>query len=72
MTEETELKGMLAVREASDKAIQEKMNTLMYFLIKDACRDSFTEYLEECEISMNEYKEIKKIWLEKLGVIPYI
>lgn len=44
----------------------------MYFLTKDAARYSFVEYLETHDISQEEYKEIKKIWLEKLGIVPYL
>lgn len=38
----------------------EKFGTLMYFLTKDAAKYSFIEFLEECDISEEEYGEIKK------------
>ena len=50
----------------------EKMNTLMYFLVKGAARDSFVDFLDEMGISMEEYDEIKKEW-GKIGIKkPYI
>lgn len=38
----------------------EKFGTFMYFLTKDAAKYSFSEFLEECDISEEEYGEIKK------------
>ena len=32
----------------------------MYFLTKDVAKYSFSEFLEECDISEEEYGEIKK------------
>ena len=52
--------------------LQEKMQRLMYALIKNAARYSYKEFLEELEISEDDYKEIKKIWAEKLNIEPYI
>jgi len=44
-----------------------KMNTLMYFLIKNAARDSYQEFLDGLEISDEDYAEIKKEWA-KIGI----
>ena len=47
--------------------LKEKMNTLMYFLTKEAARSSFMEFIEEIGISEDEYEEIKTEW-EKIGI----
>jgi len=47
--------------------LKEKMNTLMYFLTKEAARSSFIEFLEEVDISFVEYEKIKEEW-EKIGI----
>ena len=46
---------------------KEKMNSLMYFLIKGAARDSFTDFLEDLGIDDEDYKAIKKEWA-KIGI----
>ena len=46
---------------------KEKMNSLMYFLVKGAARYSFTEFLEELGISDEDYKAIKEEWA-KIGI----
>lgn len=38
--------------------------TLMYYLIKDACRESFIEWLEDRGLTEDDYEKIK-IELEK-------
>ena len=43
------------------------MNRLQYFLVKEAARSSFSEFLEELEISDDDYEEIKKEW-ERIGI----
>ena len=52
--------------------LQKKMQTLMYFLTKNAARSSYREFLEQCGIDDHDYEEIKAIWKEKLGVKPYV
>lgn len=52
--------------------LQEKMQRLMYFLTKNAARSSYSDFLEELNISDEDYREIKSIWLDKLGVKPYV
>lgn len=52
--------------------LQKKMQTLMYYLTKNAARDSYAEFLEECGIDEREYEEIRNVWKEKLGVKPYV
>ena len=44
-----------------------KMNNLMYFLGKEAARTSFSEFLEELNITDEDYEEIKKEWA-KIGI----
>ena len=52
--------------------IEAKMQTLMYMLTKNAARNSYADFLEGCGISNDEYKQIKQMWLTKLGVVPYV
>jgi len=47
--------------------LKEKMNTLMYFLTKNAARVCFDEFLEEIGISEDEYEDIKSEF-EKFGI----
>lgn len=37
-----------------------KLETLMYFLLKDVAKYGFTDFLEEHDITEEEYDEIKK------------
>ena len=55
-----------------EEELQKKMQRLMYSLTKDAARSSYAEYLEELNISDEEYMKIKKVWLDKLGIKPYV
>jgi hypothetical protein len=50
-----------------NEQLKTKMNHLMYSLTKDAAIDSFEEYLEDLDISMDEYQEIKDVW-ERIGI----
>lgn len=50
-----------------ESELLEKMNNLMYFLVKDAARQSFSEFLEDLDISHDEYEEIKAEW-KKIGI----
>ena len=52
--------------------IDEKMQRPMFNLTKDAAISSYQEYLDDLDISDEEYEEIKQIWLDRLGVKPYI
>lgn len=54
-----------------DEALQKKLQTLMYHLTKDAARYSYREFLDSCDISDEEYSQIKAIWKERLGITPY-
>ena len=47
--------------------LSKKMNTLIYFLTKEAARSDFVEFLENCNVSQDEYDLIKKEW-EKIGM----
>ena len=44
-----------------------KMNHLMYYLTKMAARSSFADFLEDLDITEDEYKEIKAQWA-KIGI----
>lgn len=54
------------------EVLQKKMQRLMYALTKNAARSSYSDFLEELSISDEDYEEIKAIWLDKLGVKPYV
>ena len=47
--------------------IQYKMNKLMYSLVKEAARSSFSEFLSDLGISDADYEAIKAEWL-KIGI----
>lgn len=49
----------------------EKFGRLMYFLTKLAARDSFVDFLEDLDISEDEYEEIKKYLEETYKVKLY-
>ncbi|MDF7242982.1 hypothetical protein ACUJ8S_00705 [Proteus mirabilis] len=49
----------------------EKLQTLMYYLTKEAARNSFMEFLEDIEISKEEYDEIKE-WFKQFDIKPYV
>jgi hypothetical protein len=40
--------------------IVKKMETWLYFLVKNAARQSYNDFLKEIDISQEEYEEIKK------------
>lgn len=46
--------------------------TLMYALLREASRRSFSEFLETWEISEEEYAEIKKHLQETYGIKLYL
>lgn len=52
--------------------LQAKMQTFMYFLTKGAARDSFIDFLEFCDISEEEYRQIKEWFKENANVTLYI
>jgi hypothetical protein len=51
---------------------QKKMQTIMYALTKNAARDSYKDFCEDWGISDDDYRRIKEIWKEKLGIEPYV
>lgn len=55
-----------------NEELQKKMQRLMYYLTKNAAMQSYSEFLEELDISEEDYQEIKEIWWDKLGVKPYV
>lgn len=56
----------------SEPTIEEKMQTIMYALTKNAARVSYMDFLENCGISDDDYEKITQIWKEKLGITPYV
>ena len=50
-----------------EEKLRKKANTLFYFMTKTVARDSFSEFLDSCELTKDEWKEIKKE-LETLGI----
>ena len=49
-----------------DKPI--KLEMFMYALMKEARRDSFMDFIEEWEISEEEYKEIRKWFIDQADI----
>jgi hypothetical protein len=49
----------------------DKLKTFMYFLVKDACDYSFEEWLEDRDMNLDDYQEIKD-WFNALGVDMYL
>ena len=52
--------------------LQEKMQTMMYALTKEAARSSYNDFKKAWGISDEDYVEIKKVWKDKLGIKPYV
>jgi hypothetical protein len=50
----------------------QKFSSLMYFLTKLAANDSFEEFLEEIDLSQDDYEKIKKYLEEKYQVKTYV
>lgn len=50
----------------------EKFNTLMYHLTKHATKFDFTEFLEDINITEEEYNTIKKYLKVKYGIETYV
>jgi len=51
---------------------KEKFSKLMYFLTKDAAKYSFSEFLEEIDITEDDYIEIRNYLKETYGVKTYV
>lgn len=52
----------------SDKQVPVKLQTFMYFIFKHLTNtQDLDEFLEECDISENEYQEIEE-WFRKLEI----
>lgn len=45
-----------------------KLDRFMYYLIKEASRYSLMEFIEEREISEEEYREIELFFKDKLNI----
>ena len=52
--------------------LQKKMQTLIYRLTKQAAQCGYADFLKYCDISDEEYDQIKAVWKERLGVEPYV
>ena len=60
------------VCEPIPETLQKKLQSLTYYLTKEAARTSYREFLEFLDINESEYEEIKKIWKDRLNVKPYV
>lgn len=49
----------------------EKLSQLIYALTKHAAKNCFVEFLEQHDITEQEYDEISEHWKEN-GITPYI
>ena len=52
----------------NDEELAKKLELLMYFFQKEAARMSLTEFLENINITMEEYQEIKESLASKYGI----
>lgn len=52
--------------------LQKKMQSLMHSLTKEAARYSYNDFLNNLDISEDDYKLIKTEWKEKLNITPYV
>jgi len=50
----------------------DKFQTFMYFLIKDAAKYSFAEFLEEAGLTEKDYDEIKTELESRYGIKLYL
>ena len=46
----------------------DKLSNFIYYLMKEAKRNSLMEYLEDRDITEEEYQEIEKWFKEKLDI----
>ena len=50
-----------------------KMSTLMYFLIKNAARSSFVDFLKELDLTLDDYNNLRDIMIKEFGISkPYL
>jgi anti-sigma regulatory factor (Ser/Thr protein kinase) len=49
-----------------------KMQSVLYYMGKSAARDSFSEFLEHCDCTLEEWREIKVYIQDQLGVKLYV
>ena len=54
------------------KNIQDKLQAWIYMLTKEAASFSYADFLEHCNISDDEYEQIKKVVKDRLNVEPYV
>ena len=43
----------------TEKELNKKIETWLYFLVKNAARQSYNDFLKDCDISKEEYEQIK-------------
>lgn len=51
-----------------NEKLKNKAETVFYFLTKNAARQSFFEFMEGCDCSMDEWEAIKAEITEKTGI----
>lgn len=56
----------------TQETIKDKMQTLIYHLTKQAASHSFISFLKEIDITEEEYRQIKILWKQEFGVVPYV
>ncbi|MGG4440000.1 hypothetical protein [Brevibacillus fortis] len=49
-----------------------KFETLMYFLVKRAARESFVDFIDNIGLTMDDYAEIKKYLKDTYGIKTYL
>ena len=54
------------------KLQHEKMQSVLYYMGKTVARDSFSEFLEYCDCTNDDWKIIKKHIQDRLSVELYI
>ena len=54
----------------NEEEMIEKTEQLLYWLVKEAARDSFMDWLEESEFLYEEWVEVKANLIDKLGIDP--
>ena len=53
--------------------LKKKMDRWFYFLIKEAARQSYADFItERCDMTQDEYDEVRAYIQERLGVELYL
>ena len=53
-----------------DEKLLKKFSDFMYSMNKEVAKDSFVEFLEYCDLTLNEWDVLKK-WLNENGLSTY-